>query len=99
MFAENRGDGLDSFLDPFLQQGEEDLFLASVNGIEGAARVAGSGSDVFQACGFEAVTRKNALRGGQQFSPCRFGSLDLPRADSRAPRNAVSALAYVLGRQ
>jgi hypothetical protein len=63
--AENRGNGIDSFLDPLFQQGKEDLFFARKIGIEGAARIASPGSDVFQAGSFEAVTGKDTLRGGQ----------------------------------
>ena len=97
--AENRGNGIDSFLDPLFQQGKEDLFLASKIGIEGAARITSPGSDVFEAGGFKAVTGKNAFRRGQQFSPCGLGSLGLPGADPRPRREADPAPASVLCRQ
>jgi hypothetical protein len=97
--AENCGEGIDSLPDPLFQQREEDVFLALKIGVEGAARVAGPGSDIFEAGGFETVTGKDSLGGRQQLSPGLFGSLDLPGADARSPRDADSALAFVLRRQ
>jgi len=56
------------------------LLLAPIIGIEGAARVAGPGGDVFEAGGFKTVTGKDALSGGQQLLPGRFRPLRLPGA-------------------
>ena len=99
MSAKYRGDRIDSLPDPLFQQGEENLFLASKIGVEGAARIAGPGSDVFQASGFETVTCKDSLGGGQEFSPGRFGPLGLPGAHARPGGYADQAIACVLGRR
>ena len=94
--AENRRDGIDSLPDPLFQQCEEYFFLAPIIGIEGAARVAGPGGDVFEAGGFKTVTGKDALSGGQQLLPGRFRPLRLPGAYPRPPRDADPGLALVL---
>ena len=84
MAAHGAGQGIDSFADPLLEQGEEDVFLALEIGVESAARVAGAGGDIFQARGFKTVLRENLLGGGQEFAPGGLGPLGLAGAGLRA---------------
>ena len=93
LLAQGRRDGIDSLPDPLFQQCEEYFFLAPIIGIKSAARVTGTGGDVFEAGGFKTVTGKDALSGGQQLLAGRFRPLRLPGA---YPRDADPALALVL---
>ena len=69
MLAESGNDRIDSFPDPLLEQGKEDVFLAFKIGVESAARVARAGGNVFQARRLETVLGEDAFGGRQQFSP------------------------------
>src|ERR1700737_4689585 len=97
--AQNCGHRIDSLPDPLFQQGKEDLFLTLKIGVESAARIAGPGGDVFQACSFEPVAGKDSLGARQQLLPRRRRSLSLPGGDPCLRGHAYPSLAFALSRQ
>ena len=92
MPAESRSDGIDSFLDPLLQQGKEDVFLALKIGVKSAARVARAGGNIFQASRLETVLCEDAFGGGQQLSLGGRSSFHLAGAGPRYVLSIASGL-------
>ena len=88
ILAESGNDRIDSFADPILEQGKEDVFLALEIGVESAARVARAGGNIFEARGLETVLGEDAFGGRQQFSPGGRGALGLAGAGPRARQAA-----------
>jgi hypothetical protein len=92
MTAHGSGNGFNSFAHPLLEQREENIFLALKIGVESASCVSGAGGDIFQARGFKAVLREDALGGVQQFPAASVGRvrLRLPRALMEIPFISVN---------
>jgi hypothetical protein len=84
LLAQRCGDIVDSFPDPLVQQGEEDVFLALKIRIKRAASITRAGGNLFQPSGFETVPGKNALGGIEQLAPGRRSAFDLAGVASDA---------------
>src|SRR5260370_6660279 len=64
--AKQSSHDVNAFADPLLEQRKENVFLALEVGVKGPARVAGAGSDVFEASRLESVPGEDGFSGGEK---------------------------------